>query len=179
MYNFTRNWQALPYRASFFERTSGRPAGNRLIICSSVGAASEFQAFKTREDGKFRFALAENKGYKDLVFRALDQDIPSDIEIDNPYSDRYLHMTLPPLHLDENRAPYIEQLSLNKQVREAYKNTVEASEKELNPGRTAFFYGEPAETVDLGHFIQLPVMEEIFREIVKSVIVYRKGGGLK
>jgi hypothetical protein len=162
-----------------FEGTSVRPAGNRLIMCSTVGAASQLQVFKTREDGRFRFALAEDQGYEDLVFRALDQDIPSNIEIDNPYSDQYLHVILPPLHLDESRAPYIKQLSLNQQVREAYKDPDEASATALNPGRTPFFYGEPAETVDLGRFIQLPVMEEIFREIVKSVIVYRKGGALK
>jgi hypothetical protein len=88
-------------------------------------------------------------------------------------------MTLPALHLDEGQAQYIEQLSINKQFRETYKSTDERSKPEVNPGRIAFFYGEPSETVSLERFIKLPVMEEIFREIVKTVIVYRKAGEYK
>ena len=164
---------------SILERTTGQSAGNRLIICSSLGSASKFQVFKTGEDGKFRFTVAEDSGYKDLVFRALDRNIRLDIEIDNPFSDQYLNMTLPALHLDEGQAQYIEQLSINKQVRETYKSTDERSKPEVNPGRIAFFYGEPSETVSLERFIKLPVMEEIFREIVKTVIVYRKAGEYK
>jgi hypothetical protein len=164
---------------SLFERTSGQPADNRLIICSSMGSASQFQVFKTGEDGKFRFTVAEDQGYVDLVIRALDRDIPLDIKIDDPYSDQYLHMTLPALHLDTSQASYIEQLSINKQVRQAYHNADRKSEPKVNPGKTAFFYGEPSETVNLENFIKLPVMEEIFREIVKTVIVYRKAGSFK
>ena len=160
------------------ERTTGQPADNRLIICSSMGSASLFQVFKTGKDGKFRFALGKDRGYNDLLFRTLDQEIPLDIEIDNPYSDKYMQMTIPALHLDENRALYIEQLSINKQVREAYRND-ERPKPEMQADRTAFFYGEPSETVNLESFIKLPVMEEIFREIVKTVIVYRKAGEYK
>ncbi len=164
---------------SIIERTSGQPAGNRLIICSSLGSASQFQVFRTREDGKFRFTVAKNQGYNDLVFRVLDQDIPTDIKIDNPYSEQYLHMILPALHLDKARAPYIEQLSLNKQVQVAYKNIGERPQAEAARGSTAFFYGEPSESINLESFIKLPIMDEIFREIVKTVIVYRKSGGFK
>ena len=164
---------------SILERITGQPAGKRLITCSSLGSASQFQVFKTGKDGKFRFTVAEDQGYEDLVFRALDRDIRLDIKIDNPYSDHYLNMTLPALHLDEGQAQYIEQLSINKQVRETYKSTDERSKPEVNPGRIAFFYGEPSETVSLERFIKLPVMEEIFREIVKTVIVYRKAGEYK
>ena len=164
---------------SIFEGTSGHLADNRLVICSSLGSASEFKVFKTGEDGKFRFTVVEDQEYNDLVFRALDQDIHLDIKIDNAYSDQYPHMTLPALHLDESRAHYIEQLSINKQVREAYKNTDERPEPENNHDKTTFFYGEPSETVNLESFIKLPVMEEIFREIVKTVIVYRKAGAFK
>ena len=164
---------------SILERTSGQPAGNRLIICSSIGSASLFEVFKTGEDGKFRFAVEEDQEYSNLVIRALDQDIHLDIKIDHAYSDQYPHMTLPALHLDESRAQYIEQLSINKQVREAYKNTDERPEPEVNHDNTTFFYGEPSETVNLESFIKLPVMEEIFREIVKTVIVYRKAGAFK
>jgi hypothetical protein len=161
------------------EKTSGLPAGNRLIICSSMGSASEFQVFKTGKDGKFRFARAKDQECNDLVFSALNQEILVDIKIDNPYSDQYLHIILPALHLDESRALYIEQLSLNKQVRIAYKNINEGPPFESPPGSTSFFYGEPSETVNLESFIKLPVMEEIFREIVKTVIVYRKSGTFK
>ena len=164
---------------SILESTSGQPAGNRLIICSSMGSASLFQVFKTGEDGKFRFAVAEDQKFNDLVIRSLDQDIHLDIKIENPYSDQYQHMTLPALQLDEGRAQYIEQLSISKQVREAYQNLDEGIYPVDNPGRTAYFYGEPSETVNLESFIKLPVMEEIFREIVKTVIVYRKAGAFK
>jgi hypothetical protein len=164
---------------SILERNSGQPTGNRLITCSSMGSASIFKVFKTGEDGKFRFTMQEDQEYNDLVFRALDQEIPLDIKIDNAYSDQYPQMILPALHLNESRARYIEQLSINKQVREAYKSTAERPESEVNHDNTSFFYGEPSETVDLESFIKLPVMEEIFREIVKTVIVYRKAGAYK
>ena len=161
------------------ERQTGLPAKNRLVICSSLGSASQFQVFRTGKDGVFRFAIDGDAKQNNLVFRALDQEILLDIKVDDPFSERQPHIVLPPLNLDEGLAGFIEQLSINRQVVEAYRYQDVNRIKEAVPGRPSFFYGEPSETVNLEDFIQLPVMEEIFREIVRSVIVYRKSGTLR
>jgi hypothetical protein len=161
------------------ERETGHPATDRLVICSSLGSASQFQVFRTGEDGMFRFAIPGDAEQNNLVFRALDQEKLLDIKVEDPFSERRPHLLLPPLNLDVGRAGYIEQLSINRQVMEAYRYPDVNRIAEAVPGKPSFFYGEPSETVNLEDFIQLPVMEEIFREIIKSVIVYRKAGTLR
>jgi hypothetical protein len=161
------------------ERKTGRPAANRLVICSALGSASRFQVFTTGEDGRFRFAITGSMKHKDLVFRVPDQGTILDIEIDDPYSEQYLPVLLPAFAMEKSSARYIEQLSVNKQVQEAYRSTGIKPATEGNAAEVSCFYGGTSETVNLEQYIRLPVMEEIFREIVKSVIIYRKSGAYK
>lgn len=160
------------------ERRFGQPAEGILVTCSSTDPVSQFQVFRTGPDGRFRFVPRPNAEDADLVFNVTDQGLPWNIVLDDPYCDRFLEISLPALHLDKRHLSYVEQLSVNKQVMNRYRDDAEPGPEDPGMGNP-FFYGQPSETVDLEDYIRLPVMEEVIRELVRSVILYRSGGEMK
>jgi hypothetical protein len=160
------------------DRNTGEPVSGTLITCTSLGQASRFQVFRTGLDGRFRFVPRTEQAVADLVFHVPGKDVPIDIIPDDPYYDRFPEISLPVLQLEESHLSYVEQLSVNRQVTEQYENAGKPA-PEHPGGGNAFFYGQPSETVDLEDYIRLPVMEEVFRELVRTVILYRSGGEMK
>jgi hypothetical protein len=160
------------------DKDTGEPVHNALISCTSLGSASQYQVFRTGADGKFRFVPRTNQIYTDIVFSIADIDQSIDIQIDDPFSPGFLEVPVPALHLDKNQVHYIEQLSLNRQVTKAFRGESGIIQTK-KPDAPVLFYGGASESVVLDRYIKLPVMEEIFRELVKTVIVYRSKGALK
>ncbi len=116
--------------------------------------------------------------YTDIVLSIADHDQSIDIQIDDPFSDSFSEVPVPALHLDTNQVHYIEQLSLNRQVTNAFQVDEDLYQENISDA-PVLFYGGASESVVLDRYIKLPVMEEIFRELVRTVIVYRNKGALK
>ncbi len=160
---------------SLKDKATGEPVHNALISCTTLGSASQYQVFRTGEDGKFRFVPRTHQMYTGIVFSISERDRSLDIQIDDPFSDSFLKIPVPAMHLDKNQVHFIEQLSLNRQVTNAFRSEVDVIPERYSdaPGN---FYGGASESLVLDRYIKLPVMEEVFRELVKRVIVYRSSG---
>ncbi len=106
------------------EKGSGRPSAGTLVSCSGTNPVSQFQVFRTGPDGRFRFVPRVQQSTADLVFNVADKTALVDILLDDPFENRYLEMPLPPLDLNESQIPYIEQLSINRQVSDQYREPI-------------------------------------------------------
>lgn len=159
------------------DKSSGQAAAGKLLTCSSLGSASEFQVFRTGKDGRFRFVPLDKGTYCDLVFQVPGDSIQPEFLFDDPYCRSFAEVSLPPWQVNENQLAYINLLSINRQVMANYYEPV-APGGPTPEGETDSFYGLPSETIDLYDYIGLPDMEEVIRELVRSVILYRKGGSL-
>jgi len=159
------------------KQDSGTALNHGLVTCALVGSSARFMVYTTGSDGKFRFVYPKESQDREVVLGVAGQNEPLLLEIDDPYENQFLDLTLPPLQLDQNQVSYIERLYVNKQVRAAYCTPRVIHQPAPVPEEVPF-YGEPSEIVELDDFIKLPVMEEIIREIVRSAVVYRNNGKL-
>ncbi len=159
------------------KQESGTALDHVLVTCSLLGSSKQFMVYTTGSDGKFRFVFRKEAQGREVVIGVAGQNEPLILEIDDPYENNFLDLTLPPLILDQSQVPYIEQLYLNKQVRAAF-GTPQVIHQAVPIQEEVPFYGESSEYVELDDYIKLPVMEEILREIIRSAVVYRKGGKL-
>lgn len=160
------------------DKGSGQPAAGKLVTCTSLGSAFQLQVFRTGPDGRFRFVPRDEATYSDLVFEVCCDTIPVEFRFDDPYCDKFPEVALPRWQLNKSQLSFIDLLSIRAQVMDNY-NKPEDPGKTVPARERGSFYGLPSETVDMDDYIGLPVMEEVIRELVRAVILYRKGGDLK
>jgi hypothetical protein len=143
---------------------------NQIICMTLNGASVQFYNTRTDSSGRFFFYLQDpgNAGYMTLTCYPQDQN--KIIHIGDQYSGNTRFDTLPPLIFSRVVKEELEEMMLSVQVRNLYKQLIQGagSEQILNEQN---FYGKADFNLDMAKFVQLPVMEEVFFEIVKEVMV--------
>jgi len=105
-----------------------------------------------------------------MTFTCYPQDQSKIIHIEDQYIGNTGVDTLPPLMVSRIAKEELEEMMLSVQVRNIYGQYIQGagSEQIFNEQN---FYGKADFNLDMAKFVQLPVMEEVFFEIVKEVMV--------
>ncbi len=149
------------------------PAGWVVLMCVP-GKEAQFRYAVTDSRGMFRFTLPVDAEEHDLVFLP-DSLIPqAKITFEPVFSDR-----VPRWYGKEplQQLPgYASRLSINYQVQSIYRFPVTGT---LVPRPTAAplprrFYGKPDIELRMDEYIKLPVMEEVFYELLPNVSMKKK-----
>ncbi len=149
------------------------PAGRYVLMCIP-GKEAQFRYAVTDSRGVFRFTLPVDGVEHDLVFLP-DSLIPqAKITFEPVFSDR-----VPRWFAAESVRPlpgYASRLSINYQVQSIYRFPVTGT---LVPGEAAAplprrFYGKPDIELRMDEYIKLPVMEEVFYELLPNVSMKKK-----
>lgn len=150
-------------------------AGEYLLMCSP-GKEAVFQYARTDNDGNFSFNIHIDEGIKDLIIMPDDITKNQKIIIGSSFSDQYPKSVTSADSSKGTTPSYISKLSVNHQVQKIYG--VHSSGiplapvfKELKPVR---FYGKPDIELVLADYIKLPVMNEIFFELLPDVSLKKK-----
>jgi hypothetical protein len=151
-------------------RYDNAPVPNQIICLTFNGASVQFYNTRTDSSGRFFFYMRDpgNAGYMTLT--CYPQDQYKIIHIDDQYLGNIRADTLPPLMVSRDAKEELEEMMLSVQVRNIYGQYIReaGSEQILNEQN---FYGKADFNLDMAKFVQLPVMEEVFFEIVKEVMV--------
>jgi hypothetical protein len=149
-----------------------------LLLCTP-GKEASFQYTRTNNEGNFSFNVNIDEELKDLIIMPdnLGKDFKSIIE--SSYSGKYLRND----KLSDssmNQVPaYISKLGVNYQVQKIYGTS--ALGGPLNhvsrPIKPVRFYGKPDIELMLADYISLPVMGEIFFELLPGVSMKKKKSG--
>jgi len=157
-------------------KSTGMPEANMEVYLSCVGGNRDVKLTHTNSNGRFFFRLPEGEGKRQIIVQAPAVTDENLLVIDNQFARRSESPHQVIFDLSEFAKDYLEQVLFNYQVRVAYK-IVEKRTAENKSGID--FFGKPDEQHALDKYIKLPVMEEFFRELVKSTILTREEGSYR
>jgi hypothetical protein len=150
-------------------------AGELILMCIP-GKEASFQYAKTDNEGNFSFNIHIDEELKDLIFMPDDINKNHKIIIESSFSDQYIKSEV---MVDSTRGaipPYISKLSVNQQVQKIYGVTAVGNlwNPDFQPVKSSRFYGKPDIELILADYISLPVMSEIFFELLPGVSLKKK-----
>ena len=142
-----------------------------FLLLSSPGKVPVFQYARTDYKADFSFNVHIDEGFKDLIIQPDDTTKNNKIYIESSFSDQYLQSVISVDSISKPIPPYISKWSINYQVRMIYESS---SEGELitsidQPSKPKRFYGKPDVEIIMKDYVKLPVMEEVFFELVPHV----------
>jgi hypothetical protein len=157
---------------------SGTDANSgKLVIMSHPGKIPDFQYARTDRNGNFNFRVAINHRVSDLVIQPDEVIKNQSVTIESPFSDKYFK-TIPDstgVVIDEN----ILNMGVNHQVRKIYgiSSIGDTTFPILPDVRKWRFYGKPDQELLMKEYITLPVMQEVFFELLVGVFLKTKKTG--
>jgi hypothetical protein len=152
------------------------PDKERYLFLSMPSKHVSFQYAKTDANGDFTFTLPLGNGIMDLIIQPEDINRNNNIKIESSFSNIY------PESLSTNDTSvielpkYISKLAINYQVKKIYGSdeSVDKSKPLIFTGGTKRFYGKPDIELVLKDYIKLPVMQEVFFELMPGVFLKKK-----
>ena len=147
-----------------------------LILLSAPGKEAIFQYAKTDNKGNFSFSINIDQVLKDLVIMPDDISKNHKIIIESSFSDKY-RQSDKPVDSSASQIPrYIAKFSVNHQVQTIFGTTsvgdpLPPAFQLVKPVR---FYGKPDIELILADYIGLPVISEIFFELLPGVSLKKK-----
>ncbi len=154
-------------------KKTNQPEANIRIYLSVLGEEPQFHITSSGENGEFVFSLNRTTNIRD-VFICSDHDPEKDLEllINNDFAGN-----LPPtketnLAIDTSYKKLIEEMLINQQAGKAFRQKDTARKEEFN--ENPLIFGKPGISVSLKDFIELPTLEDVFKELVTSVSVKSK-----
>lgn len=128
--------------------------------------------------GNFRFDVRDYYGPGEIVLQADINDARLfRLEGNNPFSEKFTTVALPPLKLSPSMEALLRQYNLGMQVQNTYAGE-KLSRFELPDIDTLAFYGIPYKKYFLDDYTRFTTMEEVLREYVPEVAVRRRDGEL-
>lgn len=151
--------------------SSQLPVRNKAVILSVPGKKATFQYSFTNSDGQFRFRIPVSENEQDLVIQPEDDDKGNTIELLSSFDDKYHEGIFRSSVIGKTVPDYLEQWSTNYQVNRIYGTGFSRpSEKLLQPlPEKISFYGKPDIGLILDDYIKLPVMQEVFFELLPGI----------
>jgi len=163
------------------KNNSSTSDSGRYVYMSIPGKAALFQYAKTDNESGFSMKVMIDDRVKDFVIQPGDPENITSTKIESSFSEKYLPSV--PYYSDEDVAvtsPEISGMSTNYQVNKIYSTTLlsqpvsNVPEAEIKPKR---FYGKPDISLLMDDYIKLPVMEEVFFELIPGATLRKKKTG--
>ncbi len=151
----------------------------RFLIMSTPGKVASFQYAKTDNGGNFRFGIPVGQESKDLIIQSDDPAKNQIVNIESSFSDQYFKSEKSADLTDLPVPPYISLWSINHQVRKIYgiSSVEEPPVSHIAQVKSKRFYGKPSTALIMKDYILLPVMQEVFFELLPGVFLKSKKSG--
>jgi len=165
--------RGLTLNGTVYNVQDGKPASGIKIYIAQPGKNAQIYVTRSVFNGRFQIQLFNQYGKNDIIVMPAENPDNYYIILDNDFSRRYSNLS-PDLFLpDEPTIGYIEKLMINMQISDAFGvNQILENDREKYDLPT--IYGEPDESILLEDYIKLPAVEELFTELVKSVLIKRR-----
>ena len=149
------------------------PDSSRYVFLSSPGKAAYFQYAKTDYAGRFTFTIPSTLSEKEIIVQPADAERGCIIKIESSFPGIYFPVSKIAYPLPKIVPPYVSQWSTNYQISKIYRtsstgNAIKVDKHLVEPLR---FYGKPDIKLILADYIKLPVMQEVFFELLPGVIM--------
>jgi hypothetical protein len=162
----------------FFTSNHQLARAGELLLLSTPGKVPIFQYARTNNEAKFTFNIPVGAEVQDLIIQPDDISKNYGIYLESSFSDKYLASEI---RVDSIRKPmpsYLSKMGVNYQVGKIYGFSSVGTpfmSPSLSPINSKRFYGKPDEEIIMKDWAKLPLMEEVFFEIVPQVKLKKSG----
>jgi hypothetical protein len=139
-----------------------------FISLSSPGKVPVFQYARTNYETKFSFSIHIDEELRDLILQPDDFTKNNRIYIESSFSDQYFSSGISGDTISKPVPDYISKWSVNYQVTKIYGLSFigDFLSPLYPPPKPKRFYGKPDFELIMKDFIKLPLMEEVFFELI-------------
>jgi hypothetical protein len=147
-----------------------------FLVMSSPSKEAVFQYSGTDSDGNFSFSIPIGEGLNDLIIQPDKVNKNQTINLESSFSDQYSQSGLKVNWSSKPVPEYISKWSLNYQVSKIFGSSFTGSvlSPHLKQIVQTRFYGSPDVELVLDDYIKLPVMQEVFFELLPGVLLRNK-----
>jgi len=156
-----------------FNSQDGNPAPGVRVFLAKPGKNAQLYNVKSGTDGKFYIQVLDQYGRHDIIVMPEENPEKYRIILDDDFSGRYGNIHPAPLRPDEQTIRYLEKLMVNLQIQDAFSDTI-PDRSDISQYELYNIFDVQDETIFLEDYIRLPAVEELFVELVKSVIIKRR-----
>jgi hypothetical protein len=159
---------------TIFNSANGTTASGVKVYLSQPGKTAQIYTTTSGGSGRFQVRLLDQYGHNDIIVMPAQDPEKYNIVLDEEFSRLY-SQEIPDykFYPDDNTIRYIEKLMINLQIDDAFENSpirpIDLKQFELQD-----IFGDADESVHLEDYIKLPSVDELFYELVKSVLIKRK-----
>ncbi len=173
-YPFEKDFHYL-YGTLLGNKDSSRVSG-KYIFLSVPGKTAVFNYARTDDEGNFNFALPVDGSLKNLIIQSEYYLPGQNISIESPFSGIFMAGKKSADSAVTAIPSYVSDWGTAYQVRKIY--SVHSSGKPLPAVYTPIipkrFYGKPEVEIKMADYIKLPVMQEVFFELVPGAFLKEK-----
>jgi len=150
------------------DKNTKAPLPDKTMFLTSPGKAASFQYAVTDKNGIFRFIIPVRENEQDLIIQPEETDRNKSVEILSSFTENYLPGPLSIPADDKTLPAWIVKWCTDYQVNRIYGTSSSGpsvvSEEKL-PEKIRF-YGKPDIEIRMDDYIKLPVMQEVFYELI-------------
>ncbi len=160
-------------------RETGDPEPEKYVFLSVPGKTAGFQYAKTDRDGDFSLSIPVNHSSRDLIIQPEGTGGNYSIRFGSYFSEEYIPEGVKEKIILNDLPDHISDMFVNYQVRKIYGSSSKGEMSLLSdPAIIAKrFYGKPDATIIMDDYIKLPVMEEVFYELLPGVMMKKRRTG--
>ena len=156
-----------------------RPDTGQYVFLSIPGKKAFFQYARSDSEGRFRFNIPVSNKRKNIIIQPEFIDKNNKVLIESPFSDVYIQGEDSGISIVKEIPSFVSRMSANYQVESIYGidnysvNDI-LDDKGVTPYR---FYGTPDIEIIMDDYIKLPVMEEVFFELIPGTFLRNRRNG--
>jgi hypothetical protein len=174
MYEKEKNDHFLSGKLSSVDKKSDN--ADKYVILSRPDKIASFQYAKTDKEGNFSFRVNIDEKVTDYIVQPDVALKSQSLNIESPFSDKFYKSGVSVDSAGKLIPDYISAWSVNLQVRKIYgiSSTGKQINRSLSIPATKRFYGKPDQELIMKDYIALPVMQEVFFELLAGVFMKNK-----
>jgi hypothetical protein len=165
--------RGLTLNGTLFKTEDGKPSPGVKLYVAQPGKNARIYLTRSVYNGRFQIQFYNQFGRNDIIVMPAENPEKYYILLDEDFSNVFASIDTESFFPDESTISYIEKLMVNMQIDDAFgiklADSKDSREYDLPP-----IYGVPDETILLEDYIRLPAVEELFTELVKSVLIKRR-----
>jgi hypothetical protein len=153
----------------------------KFVTVSVPGKTATFQYGICDAQGNFTIAIAADEKLHDLIIQPDASVQDSRVVIASSFSDRYSAVQAAADSTATGAPGYIPGWSVNYQVTRIYES-IATGDARIRPDTASppvRFYGKPDFEIRMDDYIKLPVMEEVFFELIQGAFLKKKRTGFE
>ncbi|MBN2666422.1 MAG: hypothetical protein JXR67_07920 [Bacteroidales bacterium] len=159
-------------------RTTQVPDPGQVLFLSVPGKKAVFRYATTDQDGYFSFQVPVDQNYRELVIQPEDNQRNNSIRLESPFPEKYPLLAAAGSEVTNYESAAASLLAVNYQVMKIYgSEQLPDNEAPVSFTRGDYrFYGKPDIELVMEDYIKLPVMHEVFFELMPGVFMKEKKG---